>query len=138
MVTGFGSGLLAHGIEQKVSSAVLPKLPTPSNRPKQALYAGTQEVVSRGSSLPGASLLEQPVQDKTVAHDQYGKDYSYVDSVVTGAKNKVIGTGIDNVVTGTANRYSENTANATHGAHAKIMEKLIMGLNPTPHDIRRV
>ena len=133
MVTGFGSGLLAHGIEQKVSSAVLPKLPTPSNRPKQALYAGTQEVVSRGSSLPGASLLEQPVQDKTVAHDQYGKDYSYVDSVVTGAKNKVIGTGIDNVVTGTANRYSENTANATHGAHAKYGET---NYGPEPHTPR--
>ncbi|VEJ30841.1 RHS repeat-associated core domain [Rothia dentocariosa] len=115
---GFGSAVLTHGIEQKVSSAVLPKLPTPSTLSKQVLYAGTQEVVSRGSSLPGASLLEQPVQDKTVAHDQYGKDYSYLDSVVNGAKNKVIGTGTDNVVTGTATRHSTNIAHNTHGAHA--------------------
>ena len=115
---GFGSAVLTHGIEQKVSSAVLPKLPTPSTLSKQVLYAGTQEVVSRGSSLPGASLLEQPVQDKTVAHDQYGKDYSYLDSAVNGAKNKVIGTGTDNVVTGTATRHSTNIAHNTHGAHA--------------------
>jgi len=95
---------------------------TPTTLPGKVKYSLRQEAVSRGSSLPGASLLEQPVQDKTIAHDQYGKDYSYVDSVVTGAKNKVIGTGIDNVVTGTASKYSEIAPAdhpTTHGAHAK-------------------
>ena len=118
---GFGSAVLTHGIEQKVNSA-LPEMKTPTTLPGKVKYSLRQEVVSRGSSLPGASLLEQPVQDKTIAHDQYGKDYSYVDSVVTGAKNKVIGTGIDNVVTGTASKYSEIAPAdhpTTHGAHAK-------------------
>lgn len=118
---GFGSAVLTHGIEQKVNSA-LPEMKTPTTLPGKVKYSLRQEAVSRGSSLPGASLLEQPVQDKTIAHDQYGKDYSYVDSVVTGAKNKVIGTGIDNVVTGTASKYSEIAPAdhpTTHGAHAK-------------------
>ena len=106
---------------------------TPTTLPGKVKYSLRQEAVSRGSSLPGASLLEQPVQDKTVAHDQNGKDYSYLNSVGTGAYNKVVGTGIDNVVTGTANRYSENTANATHGAHAKYGET---NYGPEPHTPR--
>jgi len=111
-VTGFGSGVLTHGIEQKVNSA-LPEMKTPTTLPGKVKYSLRQEAVSRGSSLPGASLLEQPVQDKTVAHDQNGKDYSYLNSVGTGAYNKVVGTGIDNIATGTGLKHLEND----HGRH---------------------
>ena len=114
-VTGFGSGVLTHGIEQKVNSA-LPEMKTPTTLPGKVKYSLRQEAVSRGSSLPGASLLEQPVQDKTVAHDQNGKDYSYLNSVGTGAYNKVVGTGIDNVATGTGLKHLEND-HGRYGVH---------------------
>ena len=114
-VTGFGSGVLTHGIEQKVNSA-LPKMKTPTTLPGKVKYSLRQEAVSRGSSLPGASLLEQPVQDKTVAHDQNGKDYSYLNSVGTGAYNKVVGTGIDNVAIGTGLKHLEND-HGRYGVH---------------------
>ena len=114
-VTGFGSGVLTHGIEQKVNSA-LPEMKTPTTLPGKVKYSLRQEAVSRGSSLPGASLLEQPVQDKTVAHDQNGKDYSYLNSVGTGAYNKVVGTGIDNVAIGTGLKHLEND-HGRYGVH---------------------
>ena len=112
---GFGSAVLTHGIEQKVNSA-LPEMKTPTTLPGKVKYSLRQEAVSRGSSLPGASLLEQPVQDKTVAHDQNGKDYSYLNSVGTGAYNKVVGTGIDNVATGTGLKHLEND-HGRYGVH---------------------